>query len=98
MITREQFSQHFNSLRVGLGDDDSPLWIAERTLSGPCVAFITINSPVKFDVFEIDFLNFWEWCDKNLLGEVRCFSSSEDEEWWGFTNPNDIVLWALKWA
>lgn len=30
LLTRSQFRQHFNNLKQGLGDWDSPLWIPEQ--------------------------------------------------------------------
>lgn len=43
---------------------------------------------------------YYSWCKENLKGQVRCFSSDPTdtmEEWWGFTEQNDIMLWMLKW-
>jgi hypothetical protein len=101
MITREEFKKYF-SLKGGNGitDEGSPLWIPETGLlsDNKCVAFVRLNPPIKSEVFELGFIEFWDWCGDNLKGEVRCFSSNEDEEWWGFTNPHDIVLWMLKWT
>ena len=99
MITREEFKQYFNEIAGhDFSADGSPLWIPEHDLDSKCTAFIRISAPVKWDIFEQDFITFWEWCKTHLNGQVRCFSSSDDEEWWGFTEPSDIVLWVLKWA
>jgi hypothetical protein len=47
-----------------------------------------------------DKLNFWLWCETNLIGVIRCFSSNTEkqEEWWGFQKQSDISVWMLKWA
>ena len=43
--------------------------------------------------------DYWAWCDKNLRGQLLCYwSDNEEEEWWGFTNKDDIALWLLKWT
>lgn len=40
---------------------------------------------------------FWDWCDKHCQGAVYCYSESDTEQWWGFENKDDIILWSLKW-
>jgi hypothetical protein len=41
---------------------------------------------------------FWSWCQKNCQGTIMCFSSSDDEEWWGFGHQADVAWWLLKWS
>lgn len=70
--------------------DDHPLWIPEQDLQEPCQYFVCVLAPVRDR-------DYWLWCTNMLQGYVRCFSSSENEEWWGFTNEADITMWSLKW-
>lgn len=43
--------------------------------------------------------DYWTWCNKNLHGRLLCYwcDTENQEEWWGFTNKDDIALWLLKW-
>ena len=43
---------------------------------------------------------YWRWCDENCTGKLYCYSSSSElqQEWWGFSDYDDIPLWLLKWA
>lgn len=95
ILTRSEFADYFNGLRPGLGNADSPLWIPEDG-ADPSEWFVCV-SPRQAHQYKID---FWQWCHQCLLGQVRCYSSSDEEqqEWWGFTNQKDIVLWLLKWS
>lgn len=42
---------------------------------------------------------YWDWCNEFLSGKLICYSSGSpgEDEWWGFTEKNDILLWSLKW-
>jgi len=40
---------------------------------------------------------FFDWCSKNLKGYISCYYSSGTEEWWGFTEKDDLFFWMLKW-
>ena len=92
-LTRQEFANHYNRLKPGLGNPDSPLWQAEHNCS-PCRFFIRLHKPVDYEYMP----DFHDWCERVLDGEVRCFSSGENGEWWGFTNKDDIVIWTLKWS
>ena len=94
MLTRLEFAQYFNSLRQGLGDPDSPLWDIEEE---PCNYFIAVK-PVNFWDEEGTKPEYWDWCNKYCKGKLVCYSSSDEEEWWGFTDQQDILLWTLRWA
>lgn len=98
ILTRLEFSDHFESVHVGLGAADSPLWIPEHELTDPCNWFICIEPIALQRTGRKE--QFWDWTKKILRGQVRCFSSSIDggEEWWGFTHKEDIVLFVLRWA
>lgn len=94
MLTREEFAEYFNSLKEGLGNADSPLWCAEDSV--PCEWFVC-SRPLKVSSFKAE---YWKWCTDNLIGYVRCYSSDSEnqQEWWGFSDKQDIVLWTLKWT
>jgi hypothetical protein len=100
VLTRKQFSEHFDSLREGLGTDStSPLWVPEETLNSKCEHFINVCPRVTLTINHSPERNvFWDWCLTNLNGQVRCFSSSETDEWWGFTDASDVSVWLLKWT
>lgn len=104
ILARRQFAAHFNMVKSGLGKWDSPVWIPEEIAKPKadrvrgqwfvCVRPITVN-------WDKD--QYWSWCKKNLSGKVLCYSSSGNdsdvqEEWWGFTDKKDIVLWTLRWT
>ena len=95
ILSREEFCQHFNSLKEGLGNVGSPLWIPDEGEDKLSSWFVCVK-PIGVHRFKFD---YYDWCNKTLKGQVRCFSSSNDEkqEWWGFTNKEDIVVWTLKW-
>lgn len=94
VLNRKEFANYWNLMRPGLGDHYSSLWIPERTSETRiiCKWFINIK-PIKLDPID----EFWKWCEENLTGQVRCFSSGENFEWWGFTNIEDVTFWLLKW-
>lgn len=104
IYSRQQFADMWNEEKPGLGDPDSPLWVPEHNWDefddngGPsrCEWFICVK-PIRVVRFK---KMYWDWCDTNLQGHCRCFSSNADslEEWWGFTNEDDIALWMLKWV
>jgi hypothetical protein len=94
MLTRDEFAHHFEEIKEGLGQTNSPLWCAEESTSR-CDWFICVK-PLRVHNFK---KTYWDWCNNNLQGKTACYSSdSENEqEWWGFTDKQDIVLWTLKW-
>jgi hypothetical protein len=100
MINRQQFTEYFEQKHKGLSELGGPLWIPED-FDPPikCVWFICVN-PIINGTGKTE---YWEWCDKNMRGYARCFSSSvkdrtHGEEWWGFTDSYDIPFWVLRWA
>jgi hypothetical protein len=96
MLNRQEFADHFNSFRNGLGDTDSPLWIPDE--SNPSQWFICVEPLGVLNVHGYD--DYYEWCKQTLTGAVRCYCSDtvNREEWWGFTDKTDITIWALKWT
>lgn len=96
IITRDEFKHVFWAKTefkdfAALCKDDHPLWIPESDIPTPCTHFVCLPNPL----YERE---YWLWCTDTLAGYVRCFSSKESEEWWGFTNEKDIPLWLLKWT
>ena len=98
ILNRTQFAIHFNNLQPGLGNRSSALWSPEEYLRvNKSVAFVCVK---PINVSAIGKVLYWNWCKKHLQGKVACYSSDDinEEEWWGFTNPDDIVFWMLRWA
>ena len=98
ILDRQQFADHWNDEKPGLGNSNSPLWIPETfdSMIIQCEWFVCVK-PLKVHYFKDQ---FWTWCEENLSGYCRCFSSNTDdsEEWWGFTDKTDLTIWMLKWA
>lgn len=100
ILTRKQFKEHFNSLDPRLPVRGGPLWIPESFDNKKiCCRWFVKVPPVALKTYN-DFDEYWIWCNLTMSGEVRCFSSSseEQEEWWGFTHKRDILFWLLRWA
>lgn len=101
VLTREEFSDHWNNIQSGLGDSDSALWSLEQRDEIMCRYFILTDSPIfdrkNYNDGEDFWGNFWNWCRQYLQGSVYCYSSNQRGEWWGFTDRDDIVLWSLRW-
>lgn len=95
MITRKQFKQMFNNIGDNLGESNSPLWIPEQQEGGKKSRWFVKIRPIC----RANRKEFWMWCSRHCRGQVLCYSSSprENEEWWGFTNRTDVVLFLLKW-
>lgn len=91
LLTRQQFAEHFENMGPGLGEDDSVLWTPEW--DGKQANWFVSIKPVTFEDS-----NFWTWIEYHCRGLVRCYSSGNEEEWWGFTHRNDVELWLLKWG
>ena len=105
VLTRRQFRQHWESVLPGLGEDGSALWAMEQYHNKKCRWFVctrplgTVGTETGLIV---DGQNpkkeYWLWCNKNTAGTILCYSSSMEEEWWGFSHHADIAFWMLKWA
>lgn len=96
---RQQFVEYWEEIKPGLGQKDSVLWTPEQSLAPDgCQHFICI-SPIP-ELWHDEYIEFWSWCGDQLKGHCRCFSSSTNppEEWWGFTDKDDILMWVLRWA
>lgn len=91
ILNRKQFSDMWEEKQSGLGKDDSPLWEMERYYNRKCRSFVSVH-PIGEES------EYWVWCYKNCAGTILCYSSSDEEQWWGFTHKPDIFLWMLRWA
>lgn len=80
---------------------DHPLWIPEMEIKpGPPSAWFVKASSRNNWAWRIGREDYWAWCNANCSGIIRCYMLDEEkeEEWWGFTNKDDMVIWMLKWA
>jgi hypothetical protein len=102
-MTRREFAKYWNGVRPGLGKWTSPLWTPEQFGGEPQVkakVFICVepfaNRLRWGDGTKAD---YWKWCADNLKGKVNCYSTDSDnkEEWWGFTEAEDVAWWRLRW-
>ena len=93
-MTREELADKFNSWIPGIGGPSSPLWCTEGT-DKKSKWFICID-PIKASDLEV----YHSWCEEILIGNILCYSSDSrtKQEWWGFTDKNDILVWILRWA
>jgi hypothetical protein len=93
IIDREQFIEHFNNISPELGKPNSLLWALEEYLETKCFWFVCVPPVGNKE-------EYWKWCNSYRKGEIVCFSTSrlDNEEWWGFSNYDDIAFWLLKWA
>jgi hypothetical protein len=97
IMSREEFKDRFSVDFNEVIRADHPLWIPENDFAPKtkCIKFVlttklNFTSEAKYE--------YWEWCNSTLNGIVRCFSSGDENEWWGFSDPDDVVIWTLKWA
>lgn len=104
VLTRRQFRQHWESVRLGFSSDNSPLWATEEHYRKKsrwfvCVRPINAHSELTVDG-RTPKQEFWLWCNRHCAGQILCYSSDDEnqEEWWGFSHQADIVLWMLKWS
>lgn len=100
VYTRQEFATVFEEMKPGLGLPNSPLWGPEHSLKpDQCEYFICV-APVRPIWDDNEHGTFWDWNTNKLKGYVRCFSSNhrDKEEWWGFTDNDDILIWVLRWV
>jgi hypothetical protein len=95
IMSREEFRDKFSGVFNEVIRADHPLWIPENDFAPKikCIKFI-LTKKINYDSKD----DYWEWCNSTLSGVVRCFSSGDEDEWWGFSDPDDVVIWTLKWA
>ena len=102
-MTRDEFIAKFDEIFRHRGPscihDSHPLWEAEKSYDPRinCVWFLCVK-PLQFMAETKS--DYWYWVTTTLTGRIACFSSDNlaNEEWWGFENKNDAVVWALKWV
>lgn len=95
VLTRKQFidimCREFSTDKLTASH---PIWTPEKYSHSPpirCTTFLN-TKPVNTTG------DFWLWCNEALAGQVRCFSSGDTDEYWGFTDPADVTIWTLRWA
>jgi hypothetical protein len=106
MYSRSEFKKILNSWKKGLGSENGPVWEGEKHAKVKCDWFVKII-PIT-DNFHVDNNkdNYWQWCNDTLTGKLLCISTTgnvavnvaDRQEWWGFTNKDDIPIWLLKWC
>jgi hypothetical protein len=98
-LNRTEFSRHWENILPGLGEPGSTLWIYEEEQGVECQWFVAIDPIHNWDeMINKNKPDFWTWVGSNCQGCVLCYSSNAYEEWWGFTDKDDIVPWILKWT
>lgn len=99
ILSRKDFVTHFEKL-LGQINNNSAIWIPEMGLAEFRSQWFVCVKPVLGCQWHFTKSDYWNWCDKNLKGRIRCYSSDnvQQEEWWGFTDKRDIPLWILKWS
>ena len=77
---------------------DSPAWTHEPQRH-PSQWFVKVKPIGISNSNRYRKSDYWTWCNKNLHGRLLCYwcDTENQEEWWGFTNKDDIALWLLKW-
>ena len=95
VLTREQFAEHWDTVKSGLGSPESNLWAYERENGPECVWFVCVK---PFQVPTNTKQQFWAWCKEYCSRGMCCYSASDTEEWWGFVNKQEMTLWLLRWA
>ena len=97
IVSRKEFKDRFSYIFNEKIQHNHPIWIPEKDVKPKikCITFVR-SKPIK--KWETTKPAYWEWCNESLKGEVRCFSSGDEDEWWGFTDPDDIVIWMLRWG
>jgi hypothetical protein len=91
VYSREEFISFWEK---NLVDPAGPMWCYERFSKKKSNHFIKIQ-PLRISS---QHNAFHSWCEGNISGSVICYSSSDTEEWWGFSNYQDILIWCLKWG
>jgi hypothetical protein len=95
ILNRKQFKEVWEKILPGITKEGNPLWASEDHTGRKSRWFIRIY-PIDHNTWNKT--NFHLWCAKNCRGQILCYSTSEENEWWGFTHKADIVWWVMKWA
>lgn len=91
---RRQFRQYWEEIAPGISEPGGVLWAQEKYRNKKCRWFVCIR-PIRPVVEKQEYRL---WCNQHCAGQVLCYSSSDTEEWWGFSHHADIVLWLLRWS
>lgn len=100
VITRTEFIKTLMQepgWKFELSDVNGPLWIPEREMGSVWESqWFTCVKPVTYETKA----EYWGWCNTNLKYRTACYLSDDtnQEEWWGFEDKNDTVLWLLRWG
>lgn len=95
IISRKQFREHWKKRDPSFAQWDSPLWCLEE-LYGKSRWFVNV---VVHELQKCeDFKEYDQWALRNCRGRILCYSSSPEEEWWGFSHKPDVFLWILRWS
>ena len=98
IYSRRQFIVHWRNIEPALVSDSSPIWAYENYVNRRCRWFVKLDRPAtRLDSDEVK-KEYRAWCTRHCRGLVLCYSSSDTEEWWGFTNKPDIAWWLLRWS
>lgn len=103
ILNRKQFRNYWNNLCPGLGDEGSGLWALEHHTGKKSRWFIStrnIFTQTEEEKQKIPDIKqyFHRWCYNNTLGQILCYSSNYNEDWWGFSHKDDIFLFRLRWS
>ena len=95
ILDRQQFVDHYDNIKSGLGQPDSPLWAWELSSGFRGQWFVLLeHSRIRRGHDD-----YWAWCEHTLQGQTACYSAGEDgTEWWGFSHRPDILPWLLRWS
>jgi hypothetical protein len=97
VLDREQFIKHWNAVKPGLGDPGSGLWAYEHSSGIRCQWFVSV-SPIRVSIANETKTKFWAWCRRNCASGMSCYSASDKEEWWGFSDRQEMTWWLLRWS
>jgi hypothetical protein len=99
ILDRKQFGKYWDDFanHTNLGSDGRAIWrTADLRRGGSPIQWFVKIKPIE-PWAEIQ-SQYWDWCHRNLEGDLVCYSSGDEDEWWGFENKHDIVLWLLRWS
>lgn len=100
VYTREQFTEYVKDyFNDGLiTNPDGALWCPEENGKHVCKSFVVTHNIWKIN--GVHKPEYWDWCNSNTKGKVLCFwcDTENNRECWGFTDPEDIFLWMLRWT
>jgi hypothetical protein len=99
VLTRQQFIQYWEGVLPGMGETGGAIWAYEDACKKKSEWFTCVR-PLKEYQGLTGKTTYWQWCNRNCVGRILCYSSNpeEQEEWWGFSHHADIAFWMLKWA